>query len=180
LRTFAVFTLSFGLLCVQTLQAQTATDKMLGVLIEKNIPHQLYNNQSLHWDYGVYGLNIVKNGQSKFSSTETHMISEVPLAISMTGKLKNNLPLANLNLDCKGDFNTRARVRVTPQFSVGKEDIKADINLPIPEVFMDCNGFKLRIDSFLQQIVNTKKSEWESQIENSFQQILKKAEKPAR
>lgn len=108
------------------------------------------------------------------------MISEVPLAISMTGKLKNNLPLANLNLDCKGDFNTRARVRVTPQFSAGKEDIKADINLPIPEVFMDCNGFKLRIDSFLQQIVKNKKAEWESQIENSFQQILKNSAMPAR
>lgn len=180
MRKLAVFILSIGLLCGQTLQAQTATDKMLGVLIEKNIPHQLYNNQSIDWDYGVYGLNIVKNGQSKFSSTETHMISEVPLAISMTGKLKNNLPLANLNLDCKGDFNTRARVRVTPQFSADNEAVKADINLPIPEVFMDCNGFKLRIDSFLQQIVNNKKSEWESRIENSFQQILKNTAMPPR
>lgn len=173
MRKIAVFTLSIGLLCVQTLQAQTATDKMLGVLIEKNIPHQLYNNPSLHWDYGVYGLNIVKSGQSKFSSTETHMISEVPLAISMTGKLKNNLPIANLNLDCKGNFKTRARVKIAPQFSAGKEDIKADINLPIPEVYMDCNGFKLRIDSFLQQIVNNKKAGWESQIEGAFQQALK-------
>lgn len=180
MRKFAVFILSIGLLFAQTLQSQTATDKMLGVLIEKNIPHRLYSNQSLHWDYGVYGLNIVKNGQSKFSSTETHMISEVPLAISMTGKLKNNLPLANLNLDCKGDFNTHARVRVTPQFSAGKEDIKADINLPIPEVFMDCNGFKLRIDSFLQQIVNNKKAEWESQIEGAFQQALTHAGIPGR
>jgi hypothetical protein len=180
LRTFAVFTLSLGLLCVQTLQAQTATDKMLGVLIEKNIPHQLYNNQSLHWDYGVYGLNIVKNGPSKFSSTENHMISEVPLAISMTGKMKNNLPLANMNLDCQGDFKTRARIKITPQFSAAQETIKTDIDLPIPEVFMDCNGFKLRIDSFLQQIVNNKKAEWESQIENSFQQILKSSAMPAR
>lgn len=180
MKKFAVFTLSIGLLCAQTLQAQTATDKMLGVLIEKNIPHQLYNNQSLNWDYGVYGLNIEKNGQSKFSSTETYMISEVPLAISMTGELKNDLPIANLNLDCKGDFNTHARVRVTPQFAAGKADIKADINLPIPEVFMDCNGFKLRIDSFLQQIVNNKKMEWESQIENSFRQALKNAGIPGR
>lgn len=163
------------LLCMQTLQAQTATDKMLGLLIEKNIPQQLYNNQSLPWDYGVYSLDIVKNGQSKFSSTENHMISEVPLAISMTGKMKNNLPLSNMNLDCKGKFNTRARVKITPQFSAGKEDIKAEIDLPIPEVFMDCNGFKLRIDSVLQQIVNNKKSEWEAQIEGGFQQALKNA-----
>lgn len=180
MRKFTVFTLSLGLLCAQTLQAQSATDKMLGVLIEKNIPHQLYSNQSLHWDYGVYGLDIVKNGQSKFSSTENHIISEVPLAISMTGKMKNNLPLTNMNFDCKGDFNTRARVKITPQFSAEKEDINAEIDLPIPEVFMDCNGFKLRIDSFLQQIVNNKKAEWESQIENSFQQALKNAATIAR
>lgn len=180
MRKFSVFALSLGLLCAQTLQAQTATDKMLGVLIEKNIPHQLYSNQSLQWDYGVYGLDIVKNGQSKFSSTDTHMISEVPLAISMTGKMKNNLPLTNMNLDCKGNFNTRAKVRITPQFSADKEDINAEIDLPIPEVFMDCNGFKLRIDSFLEQIVNSKKAEWESQIENSFQQILKNTAKPVR
>lgn len=175
-----VLVLSVFLLCVQTLQAQTATDKMLGMLIEKNIPHQLYRNESLAWDYGVYGLDIVKNGQSKFSSTEHHMVSEVPLAISMTGKMKNNLPLANMNLDCKGNFNTRARVKVTPRFSAGKEDIEAEIDLPIPEVFMDCNGFKLRIDSFLQQIVSSKKAEWETQIENSFQQVLKNSSIPAR
>lgn len=167
--------LSACLLCAQSLQAQTATDKMLGVLIEKNIPHQLYRNESLAWDYGVYSLNIVKNGTSKFSSTENHMISEVPLAISMTGKMKNNLLLANMNVDCKGNFNTRARVKITPQLSAGKEDIKAEIDLPIPEVFMDCNGFRLRIDSFLQQIVNNKKAEWETQIEGGFQQALKNA-----
>lgn len=160
---------------MQALQAQTATDKMLGVLIEKNIPQQLYSNQALAWDYGVYSLNIVKNGQSKFNSTENHIISEVPLAISMTGKMMNNLPLANMNLDCKGDFNTRARVKITPQLSADKEDINAEIDLPIPEVFMDCNGFKLRIDSFLQQIVNNKKAEWETQIESAFQQALKQA-----
>lgn len=175
-----VLVLSVFLSCVQTLQAQTATDKMLGMLIEKNIPHQLYRNQSLAWDYGVYGLDIVKNGQSKFSSTENHMLSEVPLAISMTGKMKNNLPLANMNLDCKGDFNTRARVKITPQFLAGKEDIKAEIDLPIPEVFMDCNGFKLRIDSFLQQIVSSKKAEWETQIENTFQQVLRNSSIPSR
>lgn len=170
-----VVALSLGLLCAQNLQAQTATDKMLGVLIEKNIPQQLYNNKSLAWDYGVYSLNIVKNGQSKFSSTEKHMISEVPLAISMTGKLNKNPLMANMNLDCKGDFNTRASVKITPLFLVEQEGIKAEIDLPVPEVFMDCNGFKLRIDSFLQQIVNSKKSEWESQIENAFQRGLKQA-----
>lgn len=169
------FVLTICLLCVQTLQAQTATDKMLAFFIEKNIPHQLYSSESLAWDYGDYSLNIVKNGKSKFVSTESHMISEVPLAISMTGKMKNNLLLANMNVDCKGDFNTRARVKITPQLSAGKEDIKAAIDLPIPEVFMDCNGFKLRIDSVLQQIVNNKKPEWEAQIEGGFQQALKNA-----
>ena len=172
--------LTIGLLCVQSVQAQTATDKMLGVLIEKNIPQQLYNNKSLAWDYGVYSLTIIKNGQSKFSSTENYMTSEVPLAISMTGKLDNSFPLANMNLDCRGDFNTRASVKITPQFSSSKDSIKADIGLPIPEVFMDCNGFKLRIDSFLQQIVNSKKTEWETQIESAFQQALENAKIPAR
>jgi|GEM_PF-6746790 len=175
-----LFILSLVLLCAQNLHAQSATDKMLGVLIEKNIPHQLYRNESLSWDYGVYSLNIVKNGQSKFSSTENHMISEVPLAVTMAGKLKNNLLFSNMNVDCKGDFNTRASVKITPQFSAKKDDIKADINLPIPEVFMDCNGFKLRIDSFLQQIVNNKKNEWQIQIENSFRQVLKNSAMPAR
>jgi hypothetical protein len=172
--------LTISLLCVQTLYAQTATDKMLAVLIEKNIPHQLYRNESLTWDYGVYSLDIVKNGQSRFTSTEKHMISEVPLAISMTGKLKNNLPLANLKLDCAGDFNTRAEVKITPQFSGEQENIQAEIDLPIPEVFMNCNGFKLRIDGVLKQIVSNKKTEWESQIEGSFLQLLNNAVMPAR
>ncbi|HEY9199959.1 MAG TPA: DUF4403 family protein [Gammaproteobacteria bacterium] len=166
--------LTSSLLCAQGLQAQTATDKMLGMLIEKNIPQQLYSNQALAWDYGVYSLTIDKNGQSKFSSTENHIISEVPLAISMSGQLSNNPLMANMKVDCKGDFNTRARVKITPQFTAQKEAIKASIHLPIPEVFMDCNGFKLRIDPFLQQIVDNKKPEWEAQIETAFQQVLKK------
>lgn len=171
---FTVFTLGLGLLCTQNLQAQTATDKMLALLIEKNIPQQLYRNEALAWDYGVYGLTIVKNGTSTFSSTQDYMLSEVPLAISMNGQLSNNPLMANMKIDCKGDFNTRARVKITPQFAEQKEAIEASIDLPIPEVFMDCNGIKLRIDPFLQQIVDNKKSEWETQIETAFQQVLKK------
>lgn len=171
--------LTMGLLNLQALQAQTATDKMLGMLIEKNIPQQLYRNEALAWDYGVYSLDIFKNGKSTFSSTEKHMISEVPVGIFMSGKLKNNLLPANMNVDCKGNFNTSAKIKITPQLSAVAEDIKAEIDLPVPQVFMDCNGFKLRIDSFLQQIVNNKKSEWETQIENAFQKTLKNAAMPA-
>jgi len=150
--------------------AETAADKLLGRVIDKQVPAMVYESKNQPWPGGTYAIRIFRNGQPSYMSDTRDLSVSLPLRAEMEG----NVAVLSSPLICRANFNSTARVAVTPDFGAAKMRTKSVITLPIPKVMADCGSIQFPVEAFLEQLVLQNKLQWELDIDKAFNQELEK------
>ncbi|MEO9947059.1 MAG: hypothetical protein ABJH28_10480 [Paraglaciecola sp.] len=156
-------------------EAKTITDKLIVALIEQNTPKVLHNEKNQPWDFGTYDFQVNKAGVVGFSNAADDIRLTLPIEVVMQGKVNKDFLGQKVVLNCDSTFETETIFDVTLLLNPPNSAAKVRILAPIPEAFLFCDGLKLPIQPFLQQLVAEKKVEWEQKITAEIQTLLKKA-----
>ncbi|MFT2090206.1 hypothetical protein [Paraglaciecola sp. 2405UD69-4] len=156
-----------------SVQAETITDKLIVALIEQNTPKVLYEETKQTWDFGTYDFLVNKAGVVSFSNAENGIRLTLPIEVIMQGEVNKDFLGQKVLLNCKSNFKTDTFLDVTLLLNPPSSTANVQISVPIPEVFLFCDGLKLPIQPFLQQLVAEKKAEWEQKIRSEIQVLLK-------
>jgi len=173
MRKSAIFVYAVLSLSSINVSAANITDKLIGTIIERKLPDMLYQHKNMPWEFGVYSLTVNKTGISNFSSDETQLSIKMPLEIVISGIFKQNLFGNNVSIGCNSQFVTNGIVDIKPQIKATKSDVDTNINIPIPNPHLNCNGFKIPIKQALEQLVSEKKSQWENRMELEISKLFK-------
>ena len=165
MRKYAIYVCAVLGLNSMSASAANITDKLIGTIIERQLPETLYQHKNMPWEFGVYSLTVNKTGVSGFSSDETQLSVKMPLEIVINGVFKQNLFGNNVSIGCNSQFVTDGFVDIKPQIKPTKSEVDANINIPIPNPHLNCNGLKIPIKQALEQLIAEKKSQWENRME---------------
>ncbi len=154
-------------------QAENITDKLIGKVIEKELPQLLYEEKDKRWDHGIYSIQVRKNGASRFTSNESELAITLPIKVNLSGSIKKNVFGARVSIGCDSDFTTKGHITVSPRGSDNIETSVA-IDIPIPNTSLDCDGIKLPITTLLIALVDKNKIEWQDAIQNKIDTLLAK------
>jgi hypothetical protein len=150
--------------------SETATDRLLTKIMDKQIPAMLHEARDQPWTGGTYAIRIFRNGAPVFKSDTEDMSVSLPLRAEIEG----NAGLLNSPIICRADFKTMARVDVQPDYSAGAIRAKSKVTLPIPKVVADCGVIEFPVEAFLEQLVSSNKAQWEMDIDKALNTELKK------
>lgn len=167
------FALSFFLLCCQVAHAQSVTDQLIVTLVDKHLPKVLHQERSSPWQMGSYDLIVSKTGGAIFSSTHQFLSLTIPIKVLMTGQVNKTLFGQKILLNCSSEFATEARLDVEPTINPPESNASVEVLVPVPEVNLNCEGLKVPIKPLLEQLVATKKQEWQRQLEKDIVTLFK-------
>lgn len=156
-----------------SIQAETITDKLIVALIEQHTPKVLHKEENQPWDFGTYDFQVNKAGGVGFLNAADDIRLTLPIEVVMQGKVNKDFLGQRVILDCASSFKTDTIFDVTLLVNPPSSSAKVQIAVPIPEAFLFCDGLRLPIQPFLQQLVAEKKGEWEKKITTEIQALLK-------
>lgn len=156
--------------------AQNITDKLIVALVDKHLPQELYVEKAKPWQMGTYDLTVNKTGGVDFSSNQQRLSLTVPIEVVMTGQVNKVFLGQKIVLNCASNFVTQAKLDIQPVINppVSKADVA--VSVPIPEANLICDGLTLPIKPLLEQLVASKKQEWQQQLEQDIVTMFKQLE----
>lgn len=160
--------LSLLFFCVQGAKAQSVTDQLIVALVDKHLPQVLHQEKSTPWQMGTYDLTVNKTGGAAFSSTHKYLSLTVPIKVVMTGQVNKEFLGQKILLNCSSEFVTEARLDVEPIINPPESRASVEVSVPVPEANLNCDGLKLPIKPLLEQLVASKKQEWQQQLEQDI------------
>lgn len=167
--------LALGLLffCVQNANAQSVTDKLIVALVDKHLPHVLHQEKATPWKMGTYDLTVNKIGGAEFSSTHKYLSLTVPIKVLMTGQVNREFLGQKILLNCSSEMVTQARLDIEPVINPPESKANVEVSVPVPEANLNCDGLILAIKPLLEQLVASKKQEWQQQLEQDIMVMFK-------
>jgi len=141
--------------------------------LEQKIPVDVFNRNNAPWEHGIYSINVLKNGDPSFTSTDKSINAILPIRVDLNAEIKKQIGYMNLTVGCKSRFYTNGKLELIPILEKGYTEAKATINVSLPEVNMDCDGLKIPITSHLNQIIKANKKKWENEIKYAYKNIWK-------
>lgn len=161
--------------CVQALNAQSVTDQLIVALVDKHLPQVLHQEQATPWKMGTYDLTVHKTAAAKFSSSDKYLSLTVPIKVIMTGQVNKEFLGQKILLNCASNFVTEAKLDIEPLLNPPESRANVDVSVPVPVANLNCDGLILPIKPLLEQLVATKKHQWQQQLEkdifNMFKQV---------
>ncbi|MEP2650697.1 MAG: hypothetical protein ABJH06_01765 [Paraglaciecola sp.] len=154
---------------------KSMTDNILLALIERNLPVVLHDEKSQPWDFGTYDVQIKKSGLVDLSNSTDNLQLTMPIEVVMLANVNKDFLGQRVVLACDSNFQTLTILDVSVLLNQPKSAADVKISVPVPEVFLFCDGLKLPIQPFLQQLVLDKKVDWENKLEAELQMLLKQA-----
>jgi hypothetical protein len=110
---------------------------------------------------GTYDLTVNKTGGAVFSSTHQYLSLTVPIKIVITGQVNKECLGLKLLLNCLSEIVTNARLDIKPMIKP-------------PESNFYCDGLVMSIKPLLEQLVASKKQEWEQKLEKDILTMFKR------
>ncbi|WP_353406555.1 DUF4403 family protein [Pseudoteredinibacter isoporae] len=156
-----------ALLCLSATNlayGENALNTLLERVLSKQLPEVLFDAKDIPWQYGHYNLHISKAGDAGIGSDPETITAKLPLNIQLSGKVKQKLFGQDIDIDCSTEFETNSEMIFKPVFAETLSS-KLDMQIPIPETELDCQGLRLPIKSALEQLIAKEKPEWEAQAE---------------
>jgi hypothetical protein len=141
--------------------------------VDKHLPNLLHQEKATPWQMGTYDLTVNKTGGAIFSSTHQYLSLTVPIKVIMTGQVNKELFGQKILLNCSSEFVTEARLDVEPTINPPESSANVEVSVPVPEANLNCEGLKLPIKTLLEQLVLTKKREWQKQLEKDIVILFK-------
>jgi hypothetical protein len=158
---------------VQAVSAQSVTDHLIVALVDKHLPRVLHQEKATPWKMGTYDLTVNKTGGAVFSSTLKNLSLTVPIKIVMTGQVNKEFLGQKILLNCSSEIVTQARLDIEPVIHPPKSKAIVRVSVPIPESNLYCDGLVLSIKPLLEQLVVSKKQEWEQELEKDILTMFK-------
>jgi hypothetical protein len=159
--------------CVQAVNAQSVTDQIIVALVDKHLPQVLHQEQATPWKMGSYDLTVHKTAAAKFASTHKYLSLTVPIKVIMTGQVNKEFLGQKILLNCASEFMTEARLDIEPLINPPGSKANVEVSVPVPEANLNCDGLILPIKPLLEQLVATKKHEWQQRLEQDILVMFK-------
>ena len=159
--------------CVSTAHSQSVTDKLVVTLVDKHLPKVLHQEKNTPWQMGTYDLTVHKTGGAIFSSTHKYLSLAVPIKVLMKGHVKRTILGQKILLNCATEILTQARLDIEPVINPAKSRANVEVSVPVPNANLNCDGFSVPIKPLLEQLVVSKKQEWEQQLEQDIVTLFK-------
>ncbi len=142
--------------------ADNALNKLLERALSKQLPQVLFAAKDVPWEYGHYNLHIAKAGEADISSASETITAQLPLKIRLSGKVKQKLFGQEIDIACDTEFETPSEMIFKPLFAESLSS-ELEMEIPIPETELNCQGLKLPIKSALEQLIAKEKPSWEAE-----------------
>ncbi|WP_252731890.1 hypothetical protein [Paraglaciecola arctica] len=173
MKVFQFLPLSLVFLWSQAINAQSVTDQLIVALVDKHLPQVLHQEKATPWQMGTYNLTVHKASGAKFFSNQQYLSLSVPIKVMMTGQVNKELFGQKILLNCSSVFVTETRLDLAPEINPPESTASVEVSVPIPEVNLNCEGLKLPIKPLLEQLVATKKQQWQQQLEQDIVSMFK-------
>jgi hypothetical protein len=159
--------------CVQAVNAQSVTDQLIVALVDKHLPQVLHQEKATPWEMGTYDLTVNKTGGAVFSSSLNYLSLTVPIKIVMTGQVNKAFLGQKILLNCSSEIVTQAKLNIKPMIAPPKSKASVAVSVPVPDSNLNCDGLILSIKPLLEQLVASKKQQWEQKIEKNILTMFK-------
>ena len=161
------------LACISAVNAQSVSDQLIVALVDKHLPQVLHQEKGTSWKMGTYDLSVYKTGGAIFSSTHKYLSLTVPIKIVMTGQVNRKFLGQKILLNCSSEVVTQARLDIEPVVNPPQSKASVEVSVPVPEANLNCDGLILPIKPLLEQLVASKKQQWELQLEQDILNMFK-------
>jgi len=151
--------------------ASSMIDLVMLEFFEKNIPAVVFNQADIPWDYGTYSIKVTKNGKSSLKGAKTLIKAELPVKVNLKARVLQNIGFAKINVNCTANFVTRGLVELKPDRRKMYKQASARVNIPVPEVYMDCDGIKFPVSNTLRKLIADNKPKWEEKITDEYRKL---------
>jgi hypothetical protein len=91
----------------------------------------------------------------------------------MNGKVDQTIFGKTIVVTCENSFVTHGRIVIEPLFDSQPSTANVDIQVPVPETDLNCEGLSVAVQPLLEQLVAEKKVEWEHEMEAEMNKLFK-------
>ncbi|WP_054113215.1 hypothetical protein [Marinagarivorans algicola] len=147
---------------------ETAAARLLGLVLDTYIPKTLYEEKGIAWMGGKRTLTITKAGAAVLDSTASVITVNFPLRAELRGNVNTNLVLVQIKASCEASFTAPAAINLTIDFHQKPLRVIAAIDVDVPPVMADCNGYKLSVEELIRVVIEQQKTRWQHDIQQQI------------
>jgi len=161
-------------LCVSfKVSSQNVMDSVALQLLEHKFPVDVYNRKDITWEHGAYSVTVIKNGKPSIRSTSKLVNAVVPIKVNLQARITKDLGVTKVSINCLAEFFTDGNLSIIPDAKSKYMKADAIVNIIVPDVDMNCEGFKIPISAQLRSLVSQNKYKWEKAIKNKYLNMWK-------
>lgn len=147
---------------------ESAAMVLMGRLIDQTMPAELYSEKNVAWMGGKRSLVIKKQGQARITSNADTIAVRFPVRVTLNGNVDTSIVLMRLQRQCKAAFNMPATVNLRGDFAATPIHVKADVELIVPPVSADCEGYAVAIAPLVQAIIEQQRPKWQAELQQEI------------
>ena len=138
------------------------------LLLRKRVSY--YREKNVAWMGGKRSLVIQKQGQARITSTADAIAVRFPVRVTLNGNVDTSLVLVRIQSQCKAAFNLPATVTLRGDFAATPIHVKTDVELTVPPVSADCEGYAVAIAPLVQAIIEQQRPKWQADTKVTAQE----------
>ena len=146
----------------------TAAARLLGLVLDTYVSNVLYEEKGVPWLGGKRTLKITKAGRAKLTSDAQTITVSFPLKTVLSGNINKDMVLVQINAACRASFTAPAEIELTIDFAKKPLKVSALINVQVPPVTANCDGYQLPVQPLLQTIIEQQKPKWQNDIQQQI------------
>lgn len=150
-----------------------ATTRLLGLMLNAHIPKILHQEKNIPWMGGKRSLRITKAGTAVLKSTARIINIQVPLHVALSGNINTDFVVMQVQATCSAAFNAPAAIDLVIDFSQTPLQVKAKVDVDVPPVMADCEGYKLSVQELIRVVIEQQKIQWQNTIQQQINNALK-------
>lgn len=147
---------------------QTAAAKLLALVLDSYIPKVLFQEKNQPWLGGTRSMTITKAGAAVLTSDARNIVVSFPLKANLIGDINTNIVLMQIKAHCLAQFTAPAKIVLAVDFNKKPIAVKTQINVTVPPVMADCDGYKLAVENIIQAVIEQQKPQWEKDIQTQI------------
>ena len=144
---------------------QTAAARLLALVLDSYVPQVLFAEKNQPWMGGTRSMTISKAGRSVLSSDANNIVVSFPLKANLIGDINTNIVLMQLKAHCTAQFTAPAKINLAVNFNTKPIKVISRIDVTVPPVMADCDGYKLAVEGVIQSVIAQQKPKWEQDIQ---------------
>lgn len=146
----------------------TAAARLLGLVLDTYVPKILYEEKGVPWLGGKRSLKISKAGQAKLTSDEKTITVTFPLHTVLSGNVDTNIVVLQIKASCRAEFTAPAAIVLTVDLKKKPLQVSTVINVVVPPVSADCDGYQLPVQPLLQAVIEQQKPKWQNDLQQQI------------